>query len=101
MASSLITALIPSLDDVVVEYLDGYLEEDEDPVSSFVRPLLECEGIDSHQIDELCDKLNRNIANKRGLTKLNQDGPKTLDQVLIIILLTLLKNIRLIIRVSS
>ncbi|KAG0144147.1 hypothetical protein CROQUDRAFT_660312 [Cronartium quercuum f. sp. fusiforme G11] len=80
MASSLITALIPSLDDVVVDYLDGYLDEDEDPVESFVRPLLECEGINPVQIEELCDKLNRIISTKRGTNKSDQDGPKTLDQ---------------------
>jgi ATP-binding cassette subfamily F protein 3 len=82
MATSLITSLIPSLDDVIVDYLEGYLDEEEDPVGTFVKPLLECEGIEEKQINDVCNRLNQILANKRELQKGDHDGPKTLDQVL-------------------
>ncbi|KAH9468644.1 hypothetical protein Pst134EA_009177 [Puccinia striiformis f. sp. tritici] len=80
MATSLITSLIPSLDKVILDYLEGYLDEDEDPVGTFVRPLLECEGIKEYEINDVCTKLNQILDNKRELRKSDQDGPRTLDQ---------------------
>ncbi|WAQ84856.1 hypothetical protein PtA15_5A429 [Puccinia triticina] len=80
MATALITSLIPSLDEVILDYLEGYLDEDEDPVATFVRPLLECEGIKENQINDVCNRLDQMLANKRELQKSDQDGPKTLDQ---------------------
>lgn len=84
MATSLITSLIPSLDEVILDYLEGYLDEDEDPVDTFVKPLLECEGIKENQINDVCMRLNQILENKRQLQKNDQDGPKTLDQVSIL-----------------
>jgi ATP-binding cassette subfamily F protein 3 len=81
MATSLITSLIPSLDEVILDYLEGYLDEDEDPVGTFVKPLLECEGIKENQINDVCNRLNQILASKREIQKSDQDGPKTLDQV--------------------
>ncbi|MBW0475308.1 hypothetical protein O181_015023 [Austropuccinia psidii MF-1] len=79
MTIDLVTSLIPSLDHLVVDYLEGYLDEEEDPVTTFVKPLLECEGIEERKINELCERLNQALAAKRGLQQTNQEGPKTLD----------------------
>ncbi|CAH7683665.1 P-loop containing nucleoside triphosphate hydrolase protein [Phakopsora pachyrhizi] len=79
MASELIRNLIPTIDEIVIDYLEGYFEEEEDPIDTFIRPLLESEGLSSDQLEEVCNRLNGILSLNRGLKSDNQDGPKTLD----------------------
>jgi ATP-binding cassette, subfamily F, member 3 len=82
--SQLIRQSIPNVDDAIVEYVVGYLDETpsvvdgEDAISDFIRPILLDAGGDEEGIHQLCEKLSKLFAkvsdkpNTNGLAKLEQ-----------------------------
>lgn len=78
MSIQLIRRAVPEADEAIVEYIEGYLrendfEEDEDAIVDFVKPILLDAGGEEAKIDELCLHLSSLIMpreNKRGLSKL-------------------------------
>lgn len=75
MSIQLIRRAVPEADEAIVEYIEGYLrendfEEDEDAIVDFVKPILLDAGGEEAKIDELCLHLSSLIMpreNKRGL----------------------------------
>ncbi|EIE89528.1 hypothetical protein G6F45_000685 [Rhizopus arrhizus] len=81
MSIQLIRRAVPEADEAIVEYIDGYLrendfEDDEDAIADFVKPILIDAGGEEDKIDELCEHLssllqaNKKTDAKRGLSKL-------------------------------
>ncbi|CAG8457753.1 10749_t:CDS:2 [Ambispora leptoticha] len=84
--NQLIRSSIPDIDDAIVDYVVGYLDEvpsigeDEDAIADFVRPLLVDAAGDSSNIEILCEQLTELFANAyqtntktpQGLNKLAQ-----------------------------
>src|SRR5438046_2283283 len=82
--SQLIRQSIPDVDDAIVEYVVGYLDETpsvvdgEDAISDFIRPILLDAGGDEEGIHQLCEKLSKFFAkvndkpSTNGLAKLDQ-----------------------------
>lgn len=63
MSIQLIRKAVPGADEAIVEYIDGYLrendfEDDEDAIADFVKPILIDAGGDEAKIDELCEHLS-------------------------------------------
>lgn len=83
-ASQLIRQSIPDIDDAIIEYVVGYLDETpsladgEDAISDFIRPILLDAGGDEEGIHQLCEKLSKLFAkvndkpSTNGLAKLEQ-----------------------------
>ncbi|CAG8438415.1 uncharacterized protein OCT59_013223 [Rhizophagus irregularis] len=83
-ASQLIRQSIPDIDDAIVEYVVGYLDETpsivdgEDAIGDFIRPILLDAGGDEEGIHQLCEKLSKLFAkvndkpSTNGLAKLEQ-----------------------------
>ncbi|CAG8770467.1 17024_t:CDS:2 [Gigaspora margarita] len=85
--SDLIKQSVPNIDDAIVEYVVGYLNETksgtdgEDAITDFVRPILVDAGGEEERIQKLCEKLSElfvqenasnNNSNNQGLNKLEQ-----------------------------
>ncbi|RHZ54525.1 hypothetical protein Glove_426g70 [Diversispora epigaea] len=87
--TKLIRKSVPNIDDAIVDYVIGYLDETpsladgEDVISDFVRPILIDAGGDEERIHELCENLSevfarvseKNLVNNsktQGLNKLEQ-----------------------------
>ncbi|KAI8644847.1 P-loop containing nucleoside triphosphate hydrolase protein [Parasitella parasitica] len=63
MSIQLIREAVPGVDNAIIEYIDGYLrendfEDDEDAITDFVKPILIDAGGDETKIDELCEHLS-------------------------------------------
>ncbi|KAL9544550.1 hypothetical protein MBANPS3_007567 [Mucor bainieri] len=63
MSIQLIRKAVPGADEAIVEYIDGYLrendfEDDEDAIADFVKPILIDAGGEEAKIDELCEHLS-------------------------------------------
>lgn len=63
MSLQLIRKAVPGADEAIIEYIDGYLrendfEDDEDAIADFVKPILIDAGGDEDKINELCDHLS-------------------------------------------
>lgn len=63
MSIQLIRKAVPEADEAIIEYIDGYLREndfddDEDAITDFVKPILIDAGGDEAKIDELCEHLS-------------------------------------------
>ncbi|ORE10104.1 P-loop containing nucleoside triphosphate hydrolase protein [Rhizopus microsporus var. microsporus] len=83
MSIQLIRKAVPEADEAIIEYIDGYLrendfEDDEDAIADFVKPILIDAGGEEDKIDELCEHLssllqaNKNSGAKKGLSKLER-----------------------------
>ncbi|CEG65883.1 Putative ATP-binding cassette, subfamily F, member 3 [Rhizopus microsporus] len=83
MSIQLIRKAAPEADEAIIEYIDGYLrendfEDDEDAIADFVKPILIDAGGEEDKIDELCEHLssllqaNKNSGAKKGLSKLER-----------------------------
>ncbi|CEG77076.1 Putative ATP-binding cassette, subfamily F, member 3 [Rhizopus microsporus] len=83
MTTQLIRKAVPEADEAIIEYIDGYLrendfEDDEDAIADFVKPILIDAGGEEDKIDELCEHLssllqaNKNSGAKKGLSKLER-----------------------------
>ncbi|KAI9473505.1 MAG: P-loop containing nucleoside triphosphate hydrolase protein [Benjaminiella poitrasii] len=64
MSIQLIRKAVPEADEAIIEYIDGYLREndfddDEDAISDFIKPILIDAGGDEEKIDELCEHLSQ------------------------------------------
>jgi ATP-binding cassette subfamily F protein 3 len=64
MSIQLIRKAVPGADEAIIEYIDGYLrendfEDDEDAIADFIKPILIDAGGDEDKIDELCDHLSK------------------------------------------
>ncbi|CAG8521892.1 5413_t:CDS:10 [Acaulospora morrowiae] len=87
--TKLIRQSVPNIDDAIVDYVVGYLDENssladgEDVISDFVRPILVDAGGDEARIQKLCEKLaelfaqvskgsKNDISKGSGLNKLEQ-----------------------------
>ncbi|CAG8535398.1 9475_t:CDS:2 [Acaulospora colombiana] len=88
--TKLIRQSVPNIDDAIVDYVIGYLDEnssitdEEDVITDFVRPILLDAGGDEVQIQKLCEELTKlfaqisknNLENEKikgsGLNKLEQ-----------------------------
>ncbi|GAA5807282.1 hypothetical protein MFLAVUS_000639 [Mucor flavus] len=70
MSLQLIRKAVPGADEAIVEYIEGYLrendfEDDEDAITDFIKPILIDAGGDEDKINELCEHLS-------GLLQANQ-----------------------------
>ncbi|KAG1177346.1 hypothetical protein G6F70_004186 [Rhizopus microsporus] len=83
MSIQLIRKAVPEADEAIIEYIDGYLrendfEDDEDAIADFVKPILIDAGGEEDKIDELCEHLssllqaNKKSGAKKGLSKLER-----------------------------
>ncbi|KAI7904787.1 P-loop containing nucleoside triphosphate hydrolase protein [Cokeromyces recurvatus] len=70
MSIQLIRKAVPEADEAIIEYIDGYLrendfDEDEDAISDFIKPILIDAGGDEEKIDELCEHLSEMLQAKQ------------------------------------
>ncbi|KAI8382332.1 P-loop containing nucleoside triphosphate hydrolase protein [Blakeslea trispora] len=70
MSVQLIRKAVPGVDEAIVEYVDGYLrendfEDDEDAITDFVKPILLDAGGDEDKINELCEHLSQVILSNK------------------------------------
>lgn len=71
MSLQLIRKAVPGADEAIVEYIEGYLrendfEDDEDAITDFIKPILIDAGGDEDKINELCEHLSELLqANQR------------------------------------
>ncbi|KAI8981056.1 P-loop containing nucleoside triphosphate hydrolase protein [Pilobolus umbonatus] len=83
MSLQLIRKAVPEADEAIVEYIDGYLrendfEDDEDAITDFIKPILIDAGGNEEKIDALCNHLasllqdNKKDTPAKGLSKLAQ-----------------------------
>ncbi|CAO3659621.1 unnamed protein product [Rhizopus microsporus] len=83
MSIQLIRKAVPEADEAIIEYIDGYLrendfEDDEDAIADFVKPIWIDAGGEEDKIDELCEHLssllqaNKKSGAKKGLSKLER-----------------------------
>ena len=86
---ALIRKAVPDADDAIVEYVEGYLQEndfdneDEDAISEFVKPILLDAGGEENKINQLCDELNH-ILLKNKSNNNNSSTSRKLDQAITI-----------------
>ncbi|CAG8433207.1 519_t:CDS:2 [Ambispora gerdemannii] len=84
--NQLIRSSIPDIDDAIVEYVVGYLDEipsigdDEDAITDFVRPLLVDAAGDSNNIETLCEQLTELFANAHQTSTKTPQGLNKLAQ---------------------
>lgn len=85
MALALIRSAVPEADDTIVEYIDGYLKENddgEDGIADFVKPILLDAGGAEEKIDKLCEQLTEMFAQKKGPS--GKETTRKLDQAITI-----------------
>lgn len=82
MAQALIRKAVPEADDAIIEYIEGYLNEndtgDDEELVEFVKPMLLDAGGDEASIDQLCAQLSALSAKP----KTNAQGARKLDQAI-------------------
>ncbi|KAI9319315.1 P-loop containing nucleoside triphosphate hydrolase protein [Dichotomocladium elegans] len=90
MATALIRKAVPDADDAIVEYIDGYLQENdfddesEDAIADFVKPILLDVGGDEKSIDALCAELNTMFGGANAAPAQATNTRRKLDQVITI-----------------
>ncbi|KAI8139427.1 P-loop containing nucleoside triphosphate hydrolase protein [Fennellomyces sp. T-0311] len=88
---ALIRRAVPDADDAIIEYIDGYLNEnefgaddDEDSIADFVKPILLDAGGEETKINNLCDELTAMLLKKSKDSGKSAQTSRKLDQVITI-----------------
>lgn len=90
MAASLIRKAAPDVDEAIVDYLDGYLkendfdDENEDAIDDFVKPLLIDAGGQEDRITALCAELTKLFDTHRAAAEKNASATRKLEQAITI-----------------
>ncbi|CDH52535.1 protein gcn20 [Lichtheimia corymbifera JMRC:FSU:9682] len=90
MAATLIRKAAPDVDDAIIDYLDGYLkendfdDENEDAIDDFVKPLLIDAGGKEDRITALCAELTKLFDTHRAAAEKNASATRKLEQAITI-----------------